>query len=86
MIILNKSNDSKVKVLSIFSNDEIAVAVDVNNIPQPEDIPGKRAELFYNKETKETYYEYFDIPLSETDELRQQVADLWETVLAGGNA
>lgn len=76
IIIENKAEETKVKVLSVFSFDEIAVEYDMSNFSQPEDIKGKRAELFYDKETEQLYYEYFDIPKTEIELLQEETQKL----------
>lgn len=95
MIIIENTEETKVKVLSVFSFGEIAVAYDMSTMPQPENIPGKTHELFYDKETKSLYYEYTDIPKSEIELLqaeneafKQSQADQDENImllLLGGN-
>ncbi|MEQ6355906.1 hypothetical protein ABNX05_14850 [Lysinibacillus sp. M3] len=72
MIIIPNSEDTKVKVSAVFSFDEIAVEYDMSNLPQPENKPGKSAELFYDKETKELFYEYKDIPKTELELLQEE--------------
>lgn len=72
MIIIPNSEDTKVKVLSVFSFGEMAVAYDMSAAPQPENIPGKTHELFYDKETKTLYYEYTDIPKTEIEMLQAE--------------
>ena len=46
------------------------------DFPQPEDIKGKRAELFYDKETKQLYYEYIDLPKTEIELLQEETQKL----------
>ncbi|MED3803676.1 hypothetical protein P4562_17265 [Lysinibacillus xylanilyticus] len=76
MIIIGKSEETKVRVLSVFSLGEIAVEYDTSDMPQPENIPGKRAELFYDKETKQLYYEYIDLPKTEIELLQEETQKL----------
>jgi len=70
MIIIEKSESTKVKVEGIYSLEEVAVEFDTSELPVAEDIPGKTAELFYNKETKQLAYEYIDRPLTEQERLQ----------------
>lgn len=72
MLIIPKSEETKVKVSAVFSLGEIAVEYDTSNFPQPENKPGKSAELFYDKETKQIYYEYIDIPKTEIELLQEE--------------
>lgn len=72
MIIIENTEETKVKVLSVFSFGEIAVDYDMSTAPQPENIPGKTHELFYDKETKSLYYEYTDIPKTEIEMLQAE--------------
>jgi len=81
MIIIENSEQTKTKVVSVFSFGEIAVEYDMSNFPQPEDIKGKRAELFYDKETKQLYYEYIDLPKTEI-ELMQEATEELKLVIA----
>ncbi|MFJ6264433.1 hypothetical protein ACIQGW_05335 [Lysinibacillus xylanilyticus] len=76
IIIGNNEKETKAKVLAVFSFNEIAVEYDMNTMPQPEDIKGKRAELFYDKETKQLYYEYIDIPKTEIELLQEETQKL----------
>ncbi|OXS66073.1 hypothetical protein B1B04_24305 [Lysinibacillus sp. KCTC 33748] len=76
IIIDNKQEQTKVKVLSVFSLNEIAVEYDTSILPQREDIKGKRAELFYDKETEKLYYEYIDIPKTEIELLQEETQKL----------
>jgi len=95
MIIINNTEETKVKVLSVFSFGEIAIDYDMSTFPQPENIPGKTYEMFYDKETKSLYYEYTDIPKTEIELLqaeneafKQSQADQDENImllLLGGN-
>lgn len=63
-------------MVGIFSFDEIAVEYDMMDFPQPEDIKGKRAELFYDKETLQLYYEYIDLPKTEIELLQEETQKL----------
>jgi len=76
IVIENDSEKTKVKVLSVFSFGEIAVEYDTSNFPQPENIEGKTYELFYDKETKQLYYEYTDIPKTEIELLQEETKAL----------
>jgi hypothetical protein len=46
---------------SFLSEEEIAFAVKVERIPEPEIIEGKEAVLRCNHKTKRVWYEYVDI-------------------------
>ncbi|PJO43929.1 hypothetical protein [Lysinibacillus xylanilyticus] len=72
MIIIGNSEATKTKVLGVFSFGEIAVEYDMSTMPQPENKPGKSAELFYDKVTKQLYYEYKDIPKTEIELLQEE--------------
>ncbi|MGE6601528.1 hypothetical protein ACQKEY_07360 [Lysinibacillus fusiformis] len=76
MIIIENTEETKVKVLSVFSFGEIAVEYDMSTMPQPENIPGKTYELFYDKETKSLYYEYTDIPKTALELLQEETQQL----------
>ncbi|MGE8037905.1 hypothetical protein [Lysinibacillus sp. NPDC093692] len=76
MIIIGNSEETKVKVVSVFSLGEIAIEYDVSTMPQPENIKGKRAELFYDKETKQLYYEYIELPKTEIELLQEETQKL----------
>lgn len=76
MIIIPKSEDTKVKVSAVFSLGEIAVEYDTTDFPQPENIKGKTSELFYDKETKKLYYEYTDIPKTALELLQEETQKL----------
>jgi len=76
MIIIGNSEETKVKVLSVFSFGEIAIEYDMSTMPQPENIAGKTYELFYDKETKKLYYEYTDIPKTEIELLQEATKEL----------
>lgn len=72
MIIIENTEETKVKVLSVFSFGEIAVDYDMSTAPQPENIPGKTHEMFYDKETQKIFYEYTDIPKTEIELLQEE--------------
>ncbi|MED3804953.1 hypothetical protein P4562_24070 [Lysinibacillus xylanilyticus] len=72
IVIDNNSEQNKVKVLSVFTPNEIAVECDKSTLPQREDIKGKRAELYYDKDTQQLYYEYIDIPKTEIELLQEE--------------
>ncbi|MEF7492969.1 hypothetical protein V4V34_00160 [Lysinibacillus sphaericus] len=76
MIIIDNTEETKVKVLSVFSFGEIAVEYDMSTFPQPENIPGKTHEMFYDKETKSVYYEYTDIPKTALELLQEETQQL----------
>jgi len=72
MIIIENTEQTKVKVVSVFSFGEIAVEYDMSTFPQPENIPGKTYEMFYDKETQKIFYEYTDIPKTEIEMLQAE--------------
>ncbi len=76
MIIIGNSEETKVKVVSVFSFDEIAVEYDMTDFPQPENIPGKTHEMFYDKETQKVFYEYTDIPKTALEILQEETQQL----------
>lgn len=45
----------------------------VDEIPEPEQIEGKIAVMYYNPQTNSVYYEYIDRPLTPEEELRQRI-------------
>ena len=81
------------RVLGIYVDDNKVTRVENDSIPQDVGVVGKISVLHFDTETSHLYYEYEDIPLTDTEkmlreenkELKQQIADLWETVLAGDN-
>lgn len=76
LLVIANSQDKNVRVVGVFSFDEIAVEYDMTDFPQPKDIKGKRAELFYDKETKQLYYEYIDLPKTEIELLQEETQKL----------
>ncbi|MFJ7921485.1 hypothetical protein ACIQ6U_17205 [Lysinibacillus fusiformis] len=53
----------------LLTPEEKALGILVDSIPQPERFPNKRAELFYNTDTQELFYEYFEMePMPPTPE------------------
>ena len=57
----------------------------VDDIPEPEQIEGKNAVLYYNPETNSVYYEYIDRPLTDQERIEQlEKAILEITMLLGG--
>ncbi|USG65149.1 hypothetical protein NDK47_24000 [Brevibacillus ruminantium] len=62
-----KESDTKARVVLIHDfpselpEDLIAAGVLVDSLPEPERVPGKRADLYINPETSELWYEYADI-------------------------
>ncbi|MGE7751716.1 hypothetical protein [Lysinibacillus fusiformis] len=76
IIIESNTEQTKVKVLSVFSLGEIAVEYDMSTLPQPENIPGKTYEMFYDKETQKIFYEYTDIPKTPLELLQEETKAL----------
>lgn len=57
----------------------------VDDIPEPEQIEGKNAVLYYNPETNSVYYEYIDRPLTDQERIEQLGKAILEiTMLLGG--
>lgn len=53
----------------------------------PEQIEGKYAVMYYNPQTNSVFYEYFDIPPTPEEELRQRIEliqQALDTLLLGG--
>jgi len=80
---LEQINDNKCKVNFIHYQPELlqdtSNGILVDKLPEQTQQDGKGAVLYVNKDTKEPFYEYEDIPQSENDEieiLKKQVADL----------
>ena len=60
----------------LLTPEKIAAGYLVDNVPESEAIFGKEATLYFNPQTQELWYEYTDIPLTDAEELVQQVNDL----------
>jgi hypothetical protein len=52
----------------------------VDEIPEPEQIEGKMAVMYYNPQTNRVYYEYIDRPLTPEEELQRRI-DLMQQAL-----
>ena len=52
----------------------------VDEIPEPEQIEGKIAVMYYNPQTNSFYYEYIDRPLTPEEEIQQRI-ELMQKVL-----
>lgn len=48
----------------------------VDSIPEPQQTEGKLAILYCNPDTKETYYEYEDMPKTPEDEQAERIEQL----------
>ncbi|MEC0089318.1 hypothetical protein [Paenibacillus macquariensis] len=94
-IASERKSDTKAKVLASYTDDTIIMSVEVETLPNPENKPGKNAELHINPTTKELFYEYVDVPLShieamlkkENEDLRAQqklMQDALDELLLGG--
>ncbi|MEQ6353932.1 hypothetical protein ABNX05_04830 [Lysinibacillus sp. M3] len=59
----------------LLTEEELKLGILVDEVPQAENIPGKSADLFYNIDTQELFYKYFDIELPPTSP-EQQIKDL----------
>jgi len=81
-LFLEKTDEPNVKrvaayhnVPEILSEEELKQGILVDEVPQAEILPDKRAELFYNTDTQELFYKYFDVVLPPTSP-EQQIKDL----------
>lgn len=72
MIIIENSEETRVKIMAMFSLGEEAIPYDMTTVPSPEKIPGKTAELLYDKETNQLVYEYKDIPKTDIEILQAE--------------
>ncbi|MGE7132669.1 hypothetical protein [Lysinibacillus xylanilyticus] len=79
---LEKTNEPNKKRVSgymympeMLSEEELKQGILVDEVPLAENIPGKRAELFYNTATQTLFYEYFDEVLPPTSP-EQLIKDL----------
>lgn len=66
-------DDTKAKVLASYEDTTAITKLDLDMLPEPEFIPGKRAELFINPATQELFYEYVNTPEGEKE---QHITDL----------
>ncbi len=80
---LEQIKDSKYKVNFIHYKPELlqdtSGGILVEKLPESTQQDGKVAVLYVNKDTKEPFYEYEDIPISEENKieiLEKQVAEL----------
>lgn len=90
MFILVENDEVKAMYADGYKPDIdglIHIEGDIPNFNQE----GKTHTVKYNPENNSVYAEYTDIPLTETEQLRQEneqlknsLADLWEVVLLGG--
>ncbi|MFJ6266471.1 hypothetical protein ACIQGW_15980 [Lysinibacillus xylanilyticus] len=79
---LEKTNEPNKKRVSgymympeMLSEEELKLGILVDEVPQAENIPGKRSDLFYNTDTQELFYKYFDVELPPTSP-EQLIKDL----------
>ena len=74
-LFLEVGNNSNRKVTSIYYNGEDladeqkANAIVVEDVPEPDNIPGKDATLYVNTQDNSIYYEYIDRPLTQEEQL-----------------
>lgn len=74
-LFLEVGDDSRRKVTSIYYNgkdltdEQKANAIEVEDVPEPENIPGKDATLYVNTQDNSIYYEYTDRPLTTEEKL-----------------
>ncbi|GIP25481.1 hypothetical protein J23TS9_06110 [Paenibacillus sp. J23TS9] len=95
-IVSLQENDTKAKVIATYTNETLITHVDVSKLPEPESKLGKVAELCINTTTNELFYEYIDVPLTESEKLLKVRLDqaeaetelmkkaLEELILSGG--
>ncbi|KOS61730.1 hypothetical protein FJQ98_03025 [Lysinibacillus agricola] len=69
-LFLEKTDEPNVKRIAsyhhapeLLTEEELKLGILVDEVPQAENIPDKRAELFYNTDTQELFYKYFDVEL-----------------------
>ncbi|OXS67532.1 hypothetical protein B1B04_22330 [Lysinibacillus sp. KCTC 33748] len=81
-LFLEKTNEPSIKRIASYvyvpeylTEEELKQGILVDEVPQAENIPGKRADLFYNTDTQELFYKYFDEVLPPTSP-EQQIKDL----------
>lgn len=81
-LFLEKTNEPNIKriasyvyVPEVLTEEELKQGILVDEVPQAENIPGKRSELFYNTDTQELFYRYFEIELPPTSP-EQMIKDL----------
>lgn len=59
----------------LLTEEELKLGILVDEVPQAENIPDKSAQLFYNTDSKELFYKYFDEVLPPTSP-EQMIKDL----------
>ncbi|WP_427110454.1 hypothetical protein [Lysinibacillus xylanilyticus] len=81
-LFLEKTNEPNIQCITSFhympemlSEEELKLGILVDEVPEAEYIPGKRAELFYNIDTQELFYKYVDEVLPPTSP-EQMIKDL----------
>ncbi|MEQ6357897.1 hypothetical protein ABNX05_25195 [Lysinibacillus sp. M3] len=72
-LFLEKTNEPNIQRIGtqhyapeMLSEEELKMGVLVDEVPQAENIPDKRPELFYNTDTQELFYKYSDVVLPPT--------------------
>jgi hypothetical protein len=82
---LEQIKDNKYKVGLIHYKPELlqdtSNGILVEKLPESTQQDGKVAVLYVNKDTKEPFYEYEDIPQTEEETLKERIVEL-EQVLA----
>lgn len=66
-------SENKAKVVASYTDTTNITYLDLSDIPQPENVPGRTPQLFINPVTNELFYEYVITPEGERD---QRIADL----------
>mgnify|MGYP001571357662 CR=1 FL=1 len=75
-LILGNTKENIVEISLIYSVEppkSVGEYIATNTIPEPTEKEGKRAVLYYNKETKEIFYKYVDVPKDKENELQNRV-------------
>lgn len=72
MLIIGKAiEENKIKVDGVYVDGTQVTTVESSEIPTPENIQGKEAELYLNPQTGELYYEYKQRELTNEEEIDQ---------------
>lgn len=81
-LFLQDTNETHIKKIAhyhyipeLLSEEDLQKGILVDEVPQAESIPGKSAQLFYNTDTQELFYKYFDEVLPPTSP-EQMIKDL----------
>ncbi|MCY9547282.1 hypothetical protein [Lysinibacillus xylanilyticus] len=81
-LFLQDTNEHNIKRIGahhyapeLLTEEDLKLGILVDEVPQAENIPGKSADLFYNTDTQELFYKYFDVELPPTSP-EQMIKDL----------